>query len=90
MVGGGGRESENSVCPCPLLSVFSVFSLFSVYVSQVMPGYIRSRQSTLEGWDVELDNCKTKHFSKCFLKFQKTNLKKKSTHVTVDNIKMLQ
>ena len=51
-MGGGGRESENSVCPCPLLSVFS---LFSVYVSQVMPGYIRSRQSTLEGWDVELD-----------------------------------
>ena len=48
MVGGGG-ESENSVCPC------LVFSVSSVYVSQITPGYIRLRQFTLEGRDVELN-----------------------------------
>ena len=43
---------------------FSFFSFFqflqfrSVSLSQVTSGYIRLRQFTLEGWDVELDNMK--------------------------------
>ena len=56
--GGGGVESENSVCPLPLLQFlqFFQFQFMSVRLRQVTPGYIRLRQFTLEGWDVELDN----------------------------------
>ena len=49
MVGGGGRESENSVCPRPLLQFLKFFQ-FLQFMS------VRLRQFTLEGWDVELDN----------------------------------
>ena len=47
------ENSENSVCPHPLLQ-FLQFR--SVRLRQVTLGYIRLRQFTLEGRDVELDN----------------------------------
>ena len=56
------ENSENSVCPRPLLQFLQFFFQFlqfrSVSLSQVTSGYIRLRQFTLEGWDVELDNMK--------------------------------
>ena len=42
---GGGRESDYSVCPHPLLQFLQFFSV-----------YVRLRQFTSEGQDVELDN----------------------------------
>ena len=54
--GGGGVESENSVCPRPLLQFFQFLQFMSVRLCQVTSGYIRLRQFTLEGRDVELDN----------------------------------
>ena len=53
---------------------FSFFSFFSLCqfmsdrLHQVMPGYIRLRQFTLEGWDVELDNKDKKKRKKTVLK----------------------
>ena len=49
----GGRESDYSVCPRLLLQFFQ---FMSDRLPQVMPGYIRLCQFTLEGRDVELDN----------------------------------
>ena len=46
MVGGGGGESDYSVCPRPLLQFLQFFQFMSD----------RLRQFTLEGQDVELDN----------------------------------
>ena len=60
--GGGGVKSENSVCPRPLLQFFQFFQFLqfmSVRLRQVTSGYIRLRQFTLEGRDVELDNTST-------------------------------
>ena len=37
-------------------SFFQFLQFRSVSLSQVTSGYIRLRQFTLEGWDVELDN----------------------------------
>ena len=66
VVEGGGVESDYSVCPRPLLQFLQFFQFMSVYVSlcqfmsdmlrQVTPGYIRLRQFTSEGQDMELDN----------------------------------
>ena len=53
----GGRESDYSVCPRPLLQFLQFFLFMSDRLRQVMPGYIRLSQLTLEGRDVELDNC---------------------------------
>ena len=39
-------------------SFFQFLQFRSVSLSQVTSGYIRLRQFTLEGWDVELDNMK--------------------------------
>ena len=66
MVVGGGRESDYSVCPRPLLQFLQ---FFAVYVSQVMSGYIRLSQFTSEGRDVELDYIPSlaKFFSKTYL-----------------------
>ena len=50
-MGGGGRESDYSVCPRPLLQFLQFFQFMSGYA-----GYIRLCQFTLEGRDVELDN----------------------------------
>ena len=55
---GGWSPSENSVCPRPLLQFLQFFQFMSDSLCQVTPGYIRLRQFTLEGWDVELDNLK--------------------------------
>ena len=52
----GGRESDYSVCPRPLLQFLQFFLFMSDRLRQVMPGYIRLSQLTLEGRDVELDN----------------------------------
>ena len=46
VVGGGGRESENSVCPRLLLQLLQFLQFRSV----------RLCQFTLEGRNVELDN----------------------------------
>ena len=51
----GGRESDYSVCPRPLLQFLQFFLFMSDRLRQVMPGYIRLSQLTLEGRDVELD-----------------------------------
>ena len=59
---GGGRESDYSVCPRPLLQFLQFFQFFQFFqfmsdrLRQVTPGYIRLSQFTLEGRDVELDN----------------------------------
>ena len=55
VVVGGGRESDYSVRPCPLLQFLQFFQFMSDRLCQVMSGYVRLRQFTLEGWDVELD-----------------------------------
>ena len=52
----GGRESDYSVCPRPLLQFLQFFQFMSDRLWQVMPGYIRLCQFMLEGRDVELDN----------------------------------
>ena len=49
----GGVKSDYSVCPHLLLQFFQ---FKSVRLCQVTPGYIRLRQLTSEGLDVELDN----------------------------------
>ena len=51
----GGRESDYSVCPRPLLQFLRFFQFMSDRLQEVMPGYIRLHQFTLEGRDVELD-----------------------------------
>ena len=51
----GGRESDYSVCPRPLLQFLQFSQFMSVRLRQVMSGYVRIRQFTLEGRDVELD-----------------------------------
>ena len=48
---GGWSPSENSVCPCPLLQFLQLLQFMSV----------RLGQFTLEGCDVELDNCLSFH-----------------------------
>ena len=53
---GGWSPSDYSVCPRPLLQFLQFFQFISDSLRQVMPGYIRLRQFTLEGRDVELDN----------------------------------
>ena len=58
MVVGGG-ESDYSVCPRPLLQFLQFFQFMSdslCQVTQVTSGYVRLRQFTSEGRDVELDN----------------------------------
>ena len=55
----GGRESDYSVSPRPLLQLLQFFQFMSDRLHQVMQvtsGYIRLRQFTLKGRDVELDN----------------------------------
>ena len=55
----GGRESDYSVCPRPLLQFLQFFQFMSdslCQVTQVTSGYVRLRQFTSEGRDVELDN----------------------------------
>ena len=57
--GGGGRESDYSVCPRPLLQFLQFLQFMSDrlhQVTQVTSGYVRLRQFTWEGQDVELDN----------------------------------
>ena len=54
--GGGGLESNYSVCPRPLLQFLQFFQFMSDRLRQVTPAYIRLRQFTSEGRDVELDN----------------------------------
>ena len=47
--GGGGVESENSVCPRPLLQFLQFFQFLqfmSVRLCQVMSGYVSLRQFT--------------------------------------------
>ena len=62
MVGGGVRESENSVCPCPLLQFLQFFQFMSVRLHQVTSGYVRLSKFTLEGRDVELDNLRLNNY----------------------------
>ena len=57
---GGGRESDYSVCPCPLLQFLQFFSVYVRQVTSGYAGYIRLRQVTSEGRDVELDNIRSK------------------------------
>ena len=52
----GGVESDYSVCPRPFLQFLQFCQFMLVRLRQVMSGYIRLHQITLEGWDVELDN----------------------------------
>ena len=52
----GGVESDYSVCPRPFLQFLQFCQFMLVRLHQVTSGYIRLRQFTLEGWDVELDN----------------------------------
>ena len=62
MVVGGGRESDYSVCPRPLLQFLQFFQFMSDrlrQVTQVTSGYVRLRQFTSKGRDVELDNINT-------------------------------
>ena len=40
---GGGRESDYSVCPRPLLQFHQFFQFMSDKLCQAMPGYIRLR-----------------------------------------------
>ena len=54
--GGGGGESDYSVCPRPLLQFLQFFQFMSDRLYQVMSGYARLHQFTSEGRDVELDN----------------------------------
>ena len=60
MVGGG--ESDYSVCPRPLLQFLQFLQFFQFMsdrlrqVTQVTSGYVRLRQFTSKGRDVELDN----------------------------------
>ena len=59
MVVVGGGESDYSVCPRPLLQFLQFFQFMSDrlrQVTQVTSGYIRLRQFTSKGRDVELDN----------------------------------
>ena len=51
--GGGGRESDYSVCPRPLLQ----FLQFVQVLQFLQFRSVRLCQFTLEGRDVELDNC---------------------------------
>ena len=54
----GGGESDYSVCPRPLLQFLQFFQFMSDrlrQVTQVTSGYIRLRQFTSKGRDVELD-----------------------------------
>ena len=54
-------ESDYSVCPRPLLQFLQFFQFMSDrlrQVTQVTSGYIRLRQFTSKGRDVELDNWK--------------------------------
>ena len=55
MVVGGGRESDYSVCPRPLLQFLQFFQFMSDRLYQVTPGYIMLSQFTSEGRDVELN-----------------------------------
>ena len=67
MVVGGGRESDYSVCPRPLLQFLQFFQFMSDrlhQVTQVTSGYVRLRQFTSEGRDMELD----KNFESLFHK----------------------
>ena len=50
--GGGGVESDYSVCPRPLLLFLQFMSDRLHQVTQVTSGYVSLRQGT----DVELDN----------------------------------
>ena len=54
----GGRESDYSVCPRPLLQFLQFFQFMLGYIRlcQVTSGYVRLRQFMLEGRDVDLDN----------------------------------
>ena len=52
----GGVESDYSVCPCPFLQFLQFCQFMLVRLRQVTSGYIRLRQFTLEGRDVELNN----------------------------------
>ena len=56
VVVGGGVESDYSVCPRPFLQFLQFCQFMLVRLRQVTSGYIRLRQFTLEGWDMELDN----------------------------------
>ena len=38
--GGGGRESDYSVCPRPLLQFLQFFQFMSVWLGQVTSGYV--------------------------------------------------
>ena len=64
--GGGGRESDYSVCPRPLLQFLQFLQFFQFMsdrlhqVTQVTSGYVRLCQFTSEGRDVELDKMKLK------------------------------
>ena len=42
----GGRESDYSVCPRPLLQFLQFFQFMSVWLGQVTSGYIRLHQVT--------------------------------------------
>ena len=53
--GGGGVESDYSVCPRPFLQFLQFCQFMLVRLHQVTSGYIRLRQFTLEEQDVELD-----------------------------------
>ena len=43
-MGGGGRESDYSVCPRPLLQFLQFFQFMSVRLHQVMSGYVSLHQ----------------------------------------------
>ena len=46
MGGGGGRESDFSVCPRPLLQFLQFFQFMSDRLRQVTPGYARLHKVT--------------------------------------------